>query len=116
MRDEIIKAQNGRNVPIFLVGTKKDLDTDRAVSDKERLAKARQWGPTCQSFEVSSRTNEGVAEVFDAIVKGVLATSTDPLKGGGAGSVLGAGRVVVGGDDDAKGTGKFTKPRTCVFL
>lgn len=114
VRDEVLKAQGGRNIPIFLVGTKKDLASDRAVSDKERLAKARQWGPATQSFEVSSRTNEGVSEVFEKIVTAVLATSTDATKGGAAGSVLGAGKVVVGGDD-AKPT-TFTKPRVCVFL
>jgi hypothetical protein len=31
LRDEIIRAQAGRPVPIFLVGTKADLAADRAV-------------------------------------------------------------------------------------
>ena len=31
VREEIMRAQGGRPIPIFLVGTKKDLGADRAV-------------------------------------------------------------------------------------
>ena len=91
VREEIMRAQGGRPIPIFLVGTKKDLGADRAVSEKERSAKARQWN--CQSFEVSSKTNDGVDSVFEQMVQAVLSVSSDPTKGGGGGSVMGAGRV-----------------------
>jgi GTPase SAR1 family protein len=94
VRDEILKAQGPQPVPIFLVGTKADLASDRAVSEKERLAKAKAWG--CLSYEVSSKSSEaGVAEVFHTMVQAVLANSADPTKGGGGGSVLGAGRLPV---------------------
>ena len=92
VRDEVLRAQAGRPVPIFLVGTKSDLSGDRAVSEKERNAKARQWG--CHSFEVSSKTNAGVNDVFERMVQAVLAVS-EPEKGGGGGSVMGAGRQPV---------------------
>jgi small GTP-binding protein len=91
VREEIIKAQGSKPVPIFLVGTKVDLENDRAVSDKERLAKARLW--ETQSFEISSKTNAGVDEVFEKLIQAVLQNSSDPMKGGGGGSVLGAGRI-----------------------
>ncbi len=114
VRDEIMRAQRGRpNVPIFLVGTKKDLDSDRAVSDKERLAKARQWGPTCKTFEISSRTNDGVDDCFEALVLAILNTSTDPSKGGGgSGGVMGAGKSA------AINTGEpeMFKPKRCGFM
>ena len=93
VREEIMRAQGGRPIPVFLVGTKKDLAADRAVSEKERSAKARQWN--CQSFEVSSKTNEGVDAVFEQMVQAVLSVSSDPTKGGGGGSVLGAGQTPV---------------------
>eukprot|EP00158_Paraphelidium_tribonemae_P010097 Partr_v1_DN3314_c0_g1_i1_m60521 putative member of RAS oncogene family len=94
VRDEILKAQGPQPVPIFLVGTKADLASDRAVSEKERLAKAKAWG--CLSYEVSSKSSEaGVADVFHTMVQAVLANSADPTKGGGGGSVLGAGRLPV---------------------
>ena len=94
VRDEILKAQGAQPVPVFLVGTKADLAGDRAVSEKERLAKAKAWGTL--SFEVSSKTNgDSVSEVFEKMVQAVLAVSQDPTKGGGGGSVLGAGRLPV---------------------
>ena len=108
VREEVLKAQGPeRMVPIFLVGTKADLGSDRAVSEKERLAKARAWN--CLSFEISSKTNTGVEDVFEKIVQAVLATSDDPTKGGGGGSVLGAGRVT------ASDTVVYKKPRGKCF-
>ncbi len=89
VRDEILKAPGGKSIPIFLVGTKADLAGDRAVSEKERLAKARAWN--CKSFEVSSKTNVGVAEVFNEVITDIL--TADASKGSGGGSVLGAGRT-----------------------
>jgi hypothetical protein len=77
------------------------------VSEKERLAKARAWG--CQSFEVSAKTDSGVSDVFEKIVQAILAVSSDPTKGGGGGSVLGAGRVPT--SDTV-----VHKKKTCIFL
>ena len=84
-----MRAQGGRPVPIFLVGTKADLADDRAVSDKERLAKARTWAT--KSFEVSAKADAGVTEVFTEIVTAALHASGDASKGSGGGSVMGAG-------------------------
>ena len=89
LREEILRAQNGRMVPIFLVGTKADLAADRAVSEKERLAKARAWN--CQSFEVSAKTGrQGIKDVFEGMANAIV--QIDSYKGmGGGGSVMGAG-------------------------
>ena len=82
-------------MPIFLVGTKADLASDRAVSEKERLAKAKAWGG-CPSFEISSKTEgAGVDDLFGKMVLSVLAATGDDSKGGGGGSVMGAGRLPV---------------------
>ena len=93
VREEILRAQGARGaaggVPIFLVGTKADLAGDRAVSEKERTAKARAWG--CKSFEVSAKADTGIGDVFTALITDVL--SADASKGSGGGSVLGAGRM-----------------------
>jgi GTPase SAR1 family protein len=105
VREEILKAQGGRPIPIFLVGTKADLAGDRAVSEKERQAKARAW--SCKSFEVSAKTNTGIAEVFEALITDVL--RADASKGTGGGSVLGAGRTPAGDIMP-------TKKKACVFL
>jgi GTPase SAR1 family protein len=108
LREEILKAQGvplplakgaspaalaaaaaAPRVPIFLVGTKADLAGDRAVSEKERLAKARAWN--CQSFEVSAKTGrQGVKDVFEGMANAIV--QIDSYKGmGGGGSVMGAG-------------------------
>ena len=107
VREEILRAQMGRMVPIFLVGTKADLADDRAVSEKERLAKARSWN--CKSFEVSAKTNLGVAPVFDEMITTILQTSGDFSKGSSGGSLLGAGITPV-----AEGSGR--KKRGCTIL
>lgn len=112
VREEILKAQGARAaaVPIYLVGTKADLAGDRAVSEKERLAKARAWN--CKSFEVSAKTNVGVNEVFDAVVTDILTVGGDGGKGTGGGSVLGAGRTPA--TDLAAAAAR--KKKACVFL
>jgi Ras-related protein Rap-2C len=80
-------------IPMVLVGTKADLSSDRAVSEKERNAKARAWG--CKSFEVSAKTNTGVAELFDALISDIVGGAGND-KGASGGSVLGAGMRVQG--------------------
>lgn len=89
VRDEVIKAHGGRAVPFILVGTKADLAGDRAVTERERGAKAKAWG--CASFEVSAKTNSGVADAFAAVIEAVA--RADGSKGTGGGSVMGAGRT-----------------------
>jgi GTPase SAR1 family protein len=93
VREEILKAQAGKTVPVFLIGTKADLAGDRAVSEKERLAKARAWN--CKSFEVSAKTNAGVQQAFDELIAEVLTLSGDVNKGQGGGSVLGVASAAV---------------------
>ena len=107
LREEIMRAQGGRPVPIFLVGTKADLADDRAVSDKERLAKARAWAT--KSFEVSAKADAGVTEVFTELVSAALQACGDMNKGSGGGSVMGAGMTP--SDPYA-----VKKKRGCAFL
>ncbi len=94
LREEIVKAQTSKGKkqpPIFLIGTKADLEDDRAVTVQERKAKAKAWG--ARSFEVSAKTDSGVKDVFQEMIKAVLASSINPSKGGAGGSVMGAGRT-----------------------
>lgn len=91
VRDEIIKAQlaRGRRVPIFLVGTKADLASERSVSEKEAKAKAKAWDS--KYFECSAKTSTNIEPIFVELVREVLSTTTDPTKGGGGGSVFAGG-------------------------
>lgn len=94
LREEILKAQAAKGKkapPVFLVGTKADLDGDRAVTVQERKAKGKAW--SSRTFEVSAKTDAGVKEVFQEMMKAILASSVDPSKGSGGGSVMGAGKT-----------------------
>ena len=103
-----IKALGINQTIAALVGTKADLATDRAVSEKERAAKARAWG--CKSVEVSAKTNVGIDEAFTAIITDVL--TGDATKGSGGGSVLGAGRTPA----SELHTALPPKKKACAFL
>ncbi len=73
----------------MLVGNKKDLEKDRAVTAEEAAAQARTFGgiPT---MEVSARSGDGVQEMFLSMVRQIL--RENPSAGGSGGSgVLGAG-------------------------
>jgi GTPase SAR1 family protein len=55
------------SVPLckYIVASKKDLEENREVPDSEGRAFAEQNG--CKFFEVSSKTGEGLVEMFDAL-------------------------------------------------
>ena len=107
LREEIVRAQAGRVVPIFLVGTKADLSADRAVSEKERLAKARAGG--AKSFEISSKANTNVNETFMDIIVASIQASGDYSIGASGGSVMGAGMT-------APDPYSVRKKKVCAFL
>lgn len=69
--DEIEKYYWKRNGPIFLVGTKCDLEGQRAVSRREVEAFAKKHGLTY--METSAKTGIGVEETFRALVTQSLA-------------------------------------------
>ena len=56
----------GENLPVFIVGNKKDLDSKRAIpkADAERWTKQRQFNGY---FETSAREGNGFLQLFAAI-------------------------------------------------
>lgn len=42
-----------------------------------------------------AKTNKNVKEAFEKLLRAIMSKNTDPTKGGGGGSVLGAGHVPV---------------------
>ena len=99
-----VQAAQAKSVPIFLVGTKSDLEEERAVSRKEAENKAKQWGS--KYYEVSSKTDTGVSQVFEDIVRAVLEDSSDPTKGSSGGSVFAGGKAPKEMEGPRRGKGK----------
>ena len=61
-----------KNVPIVLVGNKRDVaDTDRAVDHEEAATLAATW-PNCRFTEISAKNYEEVEEAFMLLVKEIL--------------------------------------------
>jgi len=67
--DHILQVKNKEEVPLILVGSKCDLDSDREVELKEGQDLASSW--SCPFFETSAKTRVNVDEVFTELVRKV---------------------------------------------
>jgi len=69
-RNSILRVQEDKaDIPIVLVGNKKDLEEDREVSTEDGKALASKFG--CDFLEASAKTNTNVNESFFLLVKGI---------------------------------------------
>lgn len=62
---EVIKRT--KNVPMVMVGNKKDMENERAVNSEEAKAFANSFG--LQLMEASARTGENVTQIFEVLLK-----------------------------------------------
>ena len=67
LRERIIKAKHGANVPILLVGNMQDLSNDRQVKYEEAKKLADSWG--IDYIETSAKTNYNCKEAFESIIR-----------------------------------------------
>jgi len=66
-RNQILRVQEDRlDIPIILVGNKKDLEEDREVPTEEAQALAEKFN--CDFLEASAKTNTNVNEAFFRLV------------------------------------------------
>eukprot|EP01117_Protostelium_nocturnum_P019300 TRINITY_DN8335_c0_g1_i2.p1 TRINITY_DN8335_c0_g1~~TRINITY_DN8335_c0_g1_i2.p1 ORF type:complete len:180 (-),score=68.39 TRINITY_DN8335_c0_g1_i2:158-697(-) len=66
-RDLILKIKGTNNVLMVVVGNKKDLEKDRAVSVEEGKKKAEEFG--CSFEEISMKDKDGVNEMFVKVAR-----------------------------------------------
>jgi len=65
--DHILQVKGKEEVPIILVGSKCDLESDRDVPKEEGEALGKKWN--CPFYETSSKTRVNVDDVFLALVR-----------------------------------------------
>lgn len=86
---DLIKANNeGKNIPFLIVGNKKDLSANRAVSPEEAQGFADSLN--CECVEVSAKENDGVKEAFNSLIVKATGSSAEAFAKA-QGSVMGAG-------------------------
>jgi GTPase KRas protein len=67
LREQVLRVKDADKVPMILVATKKDLETQRKVSTEEGQQLAEEWG--VPFLETSARTRENIEEAFFSAVR-----------------------------------------------
>eukprot|EP01125_Pyxidicula_operculata_P004148 TRINITY_DN1604_c0_g1_i4.p1 TRINITY_DN1604_c0_g1~~TRINITY_DN1604_c0_g1_i4.p1 ORF type:complete len:134 (+),score=16.35 TRINITY_DN1604_c0_g1_i4:178-579(+) len=78
IRNGIIKHKGDNNVPMVLVGNKKDLEAKREVAMNKGRTAAREWG--CAFLESSAKTDTNIHEIFYSLIDQVWEKTGGPPK------------------------------------
>jgi small GTP-binding protein len=72
----IVKHKDTSQVPIVLVGNKKDLEAKREVPTAKAKALSTEWG--CDFLEASAKTDTNIREIFNSLIDQVWGFSGGP--------------------------------------
>eukprot|EP01123_Difflugia_compressa_P014778 TRINITY_DN79_c0_g1_i2.p1 TRINITY_DN79_c0_g1~~TRINITY_DN79_c0_g1_i2.p1 ORF type:complete len:195 (-),score=47.39 TRINITY_DN79_c0_g1_i2:128-712(-) len=91
LRDQIVRVKDTENIPTVLVGNKCDLADQRVITTEAGEALAAKFN--CKFIEASAKTKINVEEIFQTLVRLIIAGGFGPKKGGkgGAGGKRGGG-------------------------
>ena len=67
MREQILRVKDKDDVPMMLVGNKKDLAEQRVVASHKAQETAQEW--RCEYLECSAKTKDGVDTIFFDLIK-----------------------------------------------
>ena len=75
LHDGICRVRDDDDVPIVLVGSKCDLEDQRAVGRDQGANLAHQWGNYCSFMEVSAKARINISEAFYQLLQLIQAKS-----------------------------------------
>ena len=78
-RERVLKGKHGQNVPMILVGNKKDLENKRQVPIEDAKKLAESWG--IEYIETSAKTNINCNEAFEKLVVQIAASKVKKKSG-----------------------------------
>jgi small GTP-binding protein len=80
LRDQIVRVKDTENIPTVLVGNKCDLADQRVITTEQGQALATKFN--CKFIEASAKTKINVDEIFQTLVRLIIASGGGPKKGG----------------------------------
>jgi len=83
LRDQIVRVKDTENIPTVLVGNKCDLADQRVITTEQGEALATKFN--CKFIEASAKTKINVDEIFQTLVRLIIASGGGPKKGGAKG-------------------------------
>eukprot|EP01123_Difflugia_compressa_P014777 TRINITY_DN79_c0_g1_i1.p1 TRINITY_DN79_c0_g1~~TRINITY_DN79_c0_g1_i1.p1 ORF type:complete len:197 (-),score=54.78 TRINITY_DN79_c0_g1_i1:186-776(-) len=90
LRDQIVRVKDTENIPTVLVGNKCDLADQRVITTEAGEALAAKFN--CKFIEASAKTKINVEEIFQTLVRLIIAGGFGPKgKGGKGGAAKGRG-------------------------
>jgi len=93
LRDQIVRVKDTENIPTVLVGNKCDLADQRVITTEQGEALATKFN--CKFIEASAKTKINVDEIFQTLVRLIIASGGGPGKKGAKGKGKRGGGCII---------------------